>query len=82
MWYNVDKENGLVERPGSTCGGDVPRHFLWKDWLEMRELSIFVDESGDFGPYETHAPFYLFTLVFHDQKMKSNLKFNILKKVY
>lgn len=34
----------------------------------MNELSIFVDESGDFGPYEKHAPFYLFTLVFHNQK--------------
>ncbi|MBQ8072233.1 MAG: hypothetical protein IJ231_00540 [Clostridia bacterium] len=22
----------------------------------MRELSIFVDESGDFGVYEKHAP--------------------------
>ncbi len=33
----------------------------------MRELSVFVDESGDFGSYEAHAPFYLFTLVFHDQ---------------
>ena len=26
--YNTDKGNGLVVRPGSTCGGDVPRHFL------------------------------------------------------
>ena len=34
----------------------------------MNELSIFVDESGDFGTYESHAPFYLFTLIFHDQK--------------
>ena len=33
----------------------------------MSCLSIFVDESGDFGTYEPHAPFYLFTLVFHDQ---------------
>ena len=33
----------------------------------INELSIFVDESGDFGTYEPHAPFYLFTLVFHDQ---------------
>lgn len=33
----------------------------------MRELSIFVDESGDFGPYEPHAPYYLITLVFHNQ---------------
>ena len=33
----------------------------------MRELSIFFDESGDFGPYESHAPYYLITLVFHNQ---------------
>lgn len=33
----------------------------------MSDLSIFVDESGDFGTYEPHAPFYLFTLVFHNQ---------------
>ena len=33
----------------------------------MSHLSIFVDESGDFGPYERHCPFYLFTFVFHDQ---------------
>lgn len=28
VWYNTGKENGLVFGPGSTCGGDVPRHFL------------------------------------------------------
>ena len=33
----------------------------------MRHLSIFVDESGDFGPYDHRCPFYLFTFVFHDQ---------------
>lgn len=33
----------------------------------MRELSIFIDESGDFGPYEPHAPYYVLSLVFHDQ---------------
>lgn len=33
----------------------------------MRELSIFVDESGDFGAYEQHSPFYILSLVFHDQ---------------
>ncbi len=33
----------------------------------MRELSIFIDESGDFGPYESHAPFYVLSMVFHDQ---------------
>ena len=33
----------------------------------MSELSVFIDESGDFGPYERHAPYYIITLVFHDQ---------------
>lgn len=33
----------------------------------MAELSIFIDESGDFGPFEAHAPLYLITLVFHNQ---------------
>ena len=33
----------------------------------MKELSIFIDESGDFGVYEPHSPYYVVTLVFHDQ---------------
>lgn len=33
----------------------------------MRIQSIFIDESGDFGAYEPHCPYYLITLVFHDQ---------------
>ena len=31
------------------------------------ELSVFIDESGDFGPYAPHAPYYIITLVFHEQ---------------
>lgn len=33
----------------------------------MRELSIFIDESGDFGPATAHSPFYIVSLVLHDQ---------------
>lgn len=33
----------------------------------MKELSVFVDESEDFGEYEKHAPYYIVTMVFHDQ---------------
>lgn len=33
----------------------------------MKELSIFIDESGDFGALAEHSPYYLFTLVFHEQ---------------
>ena len=33
----------------------------------MKELSIFIDESGDFGEYAIHSPYYIITMVFHDQ---------------
>jgi len=33
----------------------------------MSCLSIFVDESGDFGPYDSKSPYYIVTLVIHDQ---------------
>ena len=33
----------------------------------MKELSVFVDESGDFGEYEDKSPYYLVAMVFHDQ---------------
>ena len=33
----------------------------------MKELSIFVDESGDFGRVDNSSPYYLVTLVFHSQ---------------
>lgn len=33
----------------------------------MKELSVFIDESGDFGEYDYHSPFYIITMVFHDQ---------------
>ena len=35
----------------------------------MKELSIFVDESGDFGEYDYHAPFYIISMVLHDQSV-------------
>lgn len=33
----------------------------------MSKLSIFVDESGDFGDYEPHSPYYIISMVIHDQ---------------
>ena len=35
----------------------------------MKELSIFVDESGDFGPYDSNSPYYLISLVLHEQNI-------------
>lgn len=43
----------------------------------MRILNIHVDESGDFGDYNPkYAPYYIFTLVFHDQdnEIKEEIK--------
>lgn len=36
------------------------------------ELSIFVDESGDFGKYQKYCPYYLITFVIHNQKDSIN----------
>ncbi len=33
----------------------------------MKELSIFIDESGDFGEYNRISPYYIVTMVLHDQ---------------
>ena len=33
----------------------------------MKELSIFIDESGDFGEYDYRCPYYIITMVMHDQ---------------
>lgn len=35
----------------------------------MAELSVFVDESGDFGSYDFHSPYYIIDFVFHDQSI-------------
>lgn len=32
-------------------------------------LSVFIDESGDFGAYNHHSPNYFVTMVLHDQKV-------------
>ena len=35
----------------------------------MKELSIFIDESGDFGAYSKHSPYYIISMVFHNQSL-------------
>ena len=34
----------------------------------MNELSIFIDESGDFGEYSNISPYYFVALVIHHQE--------------
>ena len=45
----------------------------------MNDLSIFVDESGDFGKYARHSPYYIVTMVFHEQS--NDISLNIEKLV-
>ncbi len=35
----------------------------------MKELSVFIDESGDWGEYASHSPYYIVTMVLHDQSV-------------
>lgn len=46
----------------------------------MHELSIFVDESGDFGNYAKHSPYYVVTMVFHDQSVDISKQLDILNE--
>lgn len=38
-------------------------------------LSVFIDESGDFGPYDYKAPFYIVSMILHEQN--NNIDENI-----
>ena len=44
----------------------------------LKELSIFIDESGDFGEYNHHSPYYIITMVFHDQQESIQLAISML----
>lgn len=46
----------------------------------MRELSVFVDESGDFGEYNFHSPYYILSFVFHDQNVDIRNELDFLDK--
>lgn len=37
--------------------------------MSERCLSVFIDESGDFGPYDPHSPYYFVSMVLHDQSV-------------
>ena len=38
-------------------------------YMNNDELSIFVDELGDFGKYDIKSPYYIIALVFHNQSI-------------
>ncbi|MBQ8476491.1 DUF3800 domain-containing protein [bacterium] len=46
----------------------------------MKELSIFVDESGDYGPYCHTCPYYVVTFIIHEQKNSINKQTEALNR--
>ena len=46
----------------------------------MRQLSIFIDESGDFGKIDNSSPYYLVSMLFHEQDNDINLEIEKLDK--
>ena len=52
---------------GPPNDGELPRHFFLGRQLGKKILSVFIDESGDFGKYEPHSPNYYVAMVLHDQ---------------
>ena len=64
MEYSI--VSGFAVMHAHPWAGTFSPPLLFRESL-LLELSIFIDESGDFGAYESHAPVYLITLVLHDQ---------------
>ena len=48
--------------------------------MTEKVLSVFIDESGDFGTYDYHAPYYLVTMVLHDQSVDISANINALEE--
>ncbi|MBU5430836.1 hypothetical protein KQI22_12320 [Kineothrix sp. MSJ-39] len=46
----------------------------------MKKLSIFIDESGDFGEIKERPAYYLVTFVFHDQNNNIDQQVSKLEK--
>ena len=47
--------------------GIYPANFFYGAIVQKKILSVFIDESGDFGQYDYHSPYYYVAMVFHDQ---------------
>ena len=41
-------------------------------------LSIFIDESGDFGPYDAAAPYYVVAMILHNQDVSITENISIM----
>ena len=60
----------LVQPQAGMFPAFLYRALFRKAPLTSHDLSIFIDESGDFGPFEAYAPFCIISLVFHNQVVR------------
>lgn len=45
-----------------------------------RILSVFIDESGDFGQLKAHSPYYLVTMILHNQSININENIEVFER--
>ncbi len=68
MWYINGRVVMLVwvKTLWTTVGGKNFPPFLYMG-VKLKELSIFIDESGDFGEIGERPAYYLVTMLYHEQ---------------
>ena len=71
---------GWSKDPGPSSAGKFPAIFILRGEIDLKELSIFIDESGDFGEYDFRSPYYIITMVFHDQDCNINAAIDNLNR--
>ncbi len=51
-----------------------------RTYVSKKILSIFIDESGDFGKYDIRSPYYYVAMVFHDQSIDISSDIDMLNE--
>ena len=77
LYYNI----GLGESSlGHRRREEFPAIYFIIGAINLKELSIFIDESGDFGEIKERPAYYLVTLIFHDQRYDINEEISKLER--
>ena len=48
--------------------------------MAEKNLSCFIDEAGDFGYFETHSPYYIVSVIAHEQEKSIQAEIDGLEK--
>lgn len=48
--------------------------------MANKTLSVFIDESGDFGKYNPKSPYYYVSMVLHDQSVDISSEIDSLEQ--